>query len=44
MTTEKDYVRLPDDTKTMIHVLRVELKWTDPAAANQILEKISSDG
>ena len=44
VTTEKDYVRLPDDTKTMIHVLRVELKWTDPAAANQILEKISSDG
>jgi tetraacyldisaccharide 4'-kinase len=44
VTTEKDHVRLHDDAKVMVHALRVELEWADLAAADQILEKIGSDG
>jgi tetraacyldisaccharide 4'-kinase len=44
VTTEKDYVRLHDDQKAMVHVLRVELDWADPAAPHRILENISIDG
>ncbi|MDA0652265.1 MAG: tetraacyldisaccharide 4'-kinase [Proteobacteria bacterium] len=44
VTTEKDYVRLSDDAKAMIHVLRVELEWADMSSLDQILNKISSDG
>lgn len=44
VTTEKDYVRLPDDAKAMVHALRVELEWDDPAAIGQIMQKIAGDG
>jgi tetraacyldisaccharide 4'-kinase len=44
VTTEKDYVRLSDDAKTMVHALRVELEWADPASPSKILEKIGSNG
>ena len=43
-TAEKDYVRLSDDAKAMIHMLRVELEWADISSLNQILHKICSDG
>lgn len=44
VTTEKDYVRLPDDARNMVHALRVELEWADTAAVDRILEKINSHG
>ena len=44
VTTEKDYVRLPDDAKTMVRALRVALEWADPAAPGRILEKINNHG
>ncbi len=44
VTTEKDYVRLPDDAKTMVHALRVELEWADVSSLDRILKKISDDG
>lgn len=44
VTTEKDYVRLPDEAKAMVHALRVELEWADPKALDQIFQKITGDG
>ena len=38
VTTEKDYVRLPDDVKSKIEFLQISLEWDDPSIPNQIVE------
>ena len=43
VTTEKDYVRLSDDAKAMVHVLKVDLEWADEASPDQILKILCGD-
>ena len=40
-TTEKDFVRLPDQVRSEIKMLRVDLEWADPGSPDQILEDIA---
>jgi len=44
VTTEKDFVRLPDEARSMVRALKVELGWADPASPGRILNKIGGDG
>lgn len=37
VTTEKDYVRLPEEARPMVEVLRVRLVWSEPAALDRLL-------
>ena len=37
VTTEKDHVRLPEEARRMVEVLRVRLVWSDPAALDRLL-------
>ncbi len=37
VTTEKDYVRLPEEARPMVEVLRVRLEWAAPAALDRLL-------
>lgn len=40
VTTEKDMVRLPPEARPMVHALRVDLAWDDPAALDALLEPV----
>jgi len=40
ITTEKDYVRLSDDAKALVQVLRVDLQWADQESLGQILKNL----
>ena len=42
VTTEKDWVRLPEDAKPMIQTVKVSLEWQDPAAIKAVLKPITS--
>lgn len=44
VTTEKDFVRLPEEVQTQIKVLQVKLKWEGPSAALEIVSDLFSDG
>ncbi len=44
VTTEKDYVRLPEAARPMVKVLGVELRWSDEAALGALLPPHLSDG
>jgi tetraacyldisaccharide 4'-kinase len=44
VTTEKDYVRLPHEARTLIKTIRISLKWEDANAHERLLEKILVDG
>ncbi len=37
VTTEKDHVRLPEEARPMIEVLRVRLEWAEPARLDRLL-------
>ena len=37
VTTEKDFVRLPEAARAMVKVLTVSLEWQDPAAVSDLL-------
>ncbi len=37
VTTEKDFVRLPDETRPMVEVLGVRLSWADAEALDRVL-------
>ena len=37
VTTEKDHMRLPEEARPMVEVLRVRLEWADPAAVDHLL-------
>lgn len=38
VTTEKDWVRLPEEAKPMVQPVVVRLEWQDPDAVNKVLE------
>lgn len=38
VTTEKDHVRLPDEARPMVDVLRVRLTWADPPLVDGLLD------
>jgi tetraacyldisaccharide 4'-kinase len=44
VTTEKDAIRLPDSTRDDIKILAIELKWSDEAAVNTMLDQLNFDG
>ena len=37
VTTEKDFVRLPDEARPMVEVLGVRLSWADAEALDRVL-------
>ena len=43
VTTEKDYVRLPEEARPMVDVLRVRLEWAEPAALDRLLAPLFED-
>ena len=44
VTTEKDYVRLPEEARPMVEVLRVRLEWAEPAALDRLLAPLFEGG
>ena len=38
VTTEKDWVRLPEEAKPMVQPVVVRLEWQDPDAVHKVLE------
>lgn len=40
VTTEKDHARLPAEAQAMVEALRVEVAWRDPAALDDLLERV----
>ena len=48
VTTEKDWVRLPEEAKPMVQSVAVTLEWQDPEAVQKILKPVlggaGSDG
>jgi tetraacyldisaccharide 4'-kinase len=44
VTTEKDYVRLPDEARALIKTIRISLEWEDANAHERLLEKLFVDG
>ncbi len=40
VTTEKDFVRLPDEAKPMVRTLSVVLEWRDPATVEGLLSRV----
>lgn len=39
VTTEKDFVRLPEDARTMVRALPVRLEWADEAALDVLIDR-----
>ncbi len=44
VTTQKDYVRLPDEARALIKTIRISLEWEDANAHERLLEKLYVDG
>ncbi len=44
VTTEKDLVRLPDEARPMVEVLRVRLGWADPEGIDRLLAPLFPGG
>lgn len=39
VTTEKDFVRLPEEARQMIRAVRIAIEWADPDAPDRLLQK-----
>ncbi len=44
VTTEKDLVRLPEEARPMVEVLRVRLSWADPEGIERLLAPLFPGG
>jgi len=44
VTTEKDYVRLPDEARALIKTIRISLEWEDANAHERLLSKVLVNG
>jgi tetraacyldisaccharide 4'-kinase len=44
VTTEKDYVRLPDEARALIKTIRISLEWEDANAHERLLDKVLVNG
>ena len=44
VTTEKDLVRLPEEARPMVEVLRVRLGWADPEGIDRLLAPLFPGG
>lgn len=42
VTTPKDAVRLPPDLRATVHIARVSLRWRDPTARDDLLDRIAA--
>ncbi|MEE8172900.1 MAG: tetraacyldisaccharide 4'-kinase, partial [Alphaproteobacteria bacterium] len=40
VTTEKDWVRLPEEAKPMVQAVAVTLEWQDPEAVHKIIQPV----
>jgi tetraacyldisaccharide 4'-kinase len=41
VTTEKDFVRLPEDARAMVEAIPVALVWHDEAALDRLLDRVA---
>lgn len=44
VTTEKDFVRLPEEARQMIQAVRIVIEWADPDAPDLLLQKALGNG
>ena len=44
VTTEKDFVRLPEEAQQMVRAVRIAIEWADPDAPNLLLQKALGNG